>query len=176
MKKTFDISCQDMHLPIAIRRNDIVDPELLADLLNAQMRDIRIELLRRHGRCDGSRQIHQARRLIISSVAPPVALAALLRAIRVVLWFFTLRTATALGFHRWCAVLLWPIFTAEASTSAERDGVCTSLSCVVSPRHLVAVCEVVVADVELKLRDQRAAKGTRLRFKVLVAVSATCAI
>lgn len=42
-------------LPITVRRDDIVDPQLLTDLLNPQMRDISVQLLRRHRRSDGSR-------------------------------------------------------------------------------------------------------------------------
>lgn len=128
-----------MCLPIAICRHNIVDPELLADLLDAQMSDIRVQLLRGHGRLDGSRQVHQTSRLIIRSITPPVALATLLRAIGIVLRFLTLRTAAALGLDRWCAVLLRAVFAAEATACTERDGVGTRTARVVSPRHLVKV-------------------------------------
>ena len=130
-----------MCLPIAISRHDIVDPELLADLLDAQVSDIRVQLLRGHGRLDSGRQVHQTRRLVIRGITPPVTLATLLRAIRIVLGLFTLRTAAALGLDRWCAVLLGPIFASKATACAKRDGVGTRTARVVSPRHLVTLVQ-----------------------------------
>ncbi len=41
--------------PISVRRNHIVDPQLLTNLLNTQVRYVGIKLLSSHGRGDGSR-------------------------------------------------------------------------------------------------------------------------
>ena len=131
-----------LYSPIAIRRHNIVDPELLADLLDAQVSDIGIQLLRGHGRRDGSGQVHQARRLVVSGIAPTVALATLLRAIGVQLRFSALRAAAAFVVRWWCGILLGAVFATYATATPERDGVGTRAAGVVSPRHLAAVVRV----------------------------------
>ena len=131
-----------MYSPIAIRRHNIVDPKLLADLLDTQVSDIGIQLLRGHGRLDGGRQVHQASGLVVSSIAPAVALATLLRAVGIQLRFSALRAAAALVVCRWCSILLSAVFAAYATAVPERDGVGTRAAEVLSPRHLAAVVRV----------------------------------
>ena len=130
----------ELDLPIAIRRHDIINPQLLADLLDPQMRDISVQLLGRHGRRDGCRQVHQAGGLVVRSITPPVPLATLLGAIRIELWLpgHRLWAAAAFGFVGAAAILLGPrpILISKATAVAQRDGVGARAACVVPPRHL----------------------------------------
>lgn len=61
---------------VTIRRHDIVDLELLRDLLDAQVQRVRLELLAGHVGQDGRGEAHEAGRLVVRRVAPPVALLA----------------------------------------------------------------------------------------------------
>ena len=127
-----------MYSPIAIRRHNIIDPQLLANFLNTQVRHIRIQLLGRHGRRDGSRQVHQAGRFVIGGITPSIALATLLGAIRVELGFFALRAAAALGGLDRRSVIVWcavAVVASEAAAITEWDSVCAGLAEVLSPRH-----------------------------------------
>lgn len=63
-------------LPIAISWNDIVDPQLLADLLDSQMQRVGLELLARHVRLDHCRQTREVGRLVVGGIAPSVSLLA----------------------------------------------------------------------------------------------------
>jgi len=125
--------------PISVRRYHIVDPQLLTNLLNTQVRYVGIELLSSHGRGDGRGQIHQARRLVLRRVAPSVVLAPLLGAIGIQLWLSTVRAATTLvverGRGRTICLRGRIVITTEAATIPERDGVSTGLSDVAPPRH-----------------------------------------
>ena len=132
-----------MYLPVAVSGNNVVNPQLLADLLHAQVGDICIELLGSHGRGDGRRQVHQASGLVVGGITPPVPLAPLLRAVGVELRLTALRTATALAIRcrRRHRAVLSAIIGADAPTTSEWDGVRTRGSWVVSPRH---VCDVLL--------------------------------
>ena len=71
-------------VPISIRRDDIVDAELLTDLLDTQMQHIGIELFSGHGRTDRCREAHEAGSLVLINVTPSVALLAAFGAIYIV--------------------------------------------------------------------------------------------
>ena len=122
-----------MYPPVTIRWDDIIDPELLADLLDTQVRHVGIELLSSHGRRDGSGKIHEACSLVLRSIAPSVALATLLGAVRIELRFFPLRAAATLGVT--AAISLWPVVITEATPRTKRNGIRASLTGVVPPRH-----------------------------------------
>ena len=68
-------------LPVAIRWDDIVDPQLLTDLFDAQMQSVSFELLICHVGHDHGRKTHQSSSFILFRVTPSIALLALLRAI-----------------------------------------------------------------------------------------------
>ena len=69
--------------PVTIGWDNIVDPQLLADLLNTQMQCVGVELLACHVSEDGSGQVHQTSSLVVSRVTPSVALLSLLGAVGV---------------------------------------------------------------------------------------------
>jgi hypothetical protein len=123
--------------PITISWNNIVDPELLADLLNPQMGHVCIQLLSSHGRRDGRGQVHQTSRLVIRRIAPAIALATLLGAIRVQLRLFRhgLGTATTLALVRRGSKVRCSIRVAAATTGAERDVIRTGAAGLIAPRH-----------------------------------------
>lgn len=126
--------------PIAVSRDHVVDPQLLADLLNPQMRNIGVQLLGSHRRSDGSWEIHQPSRFVVCRIAPPVSLPSLLGAVGIELRLAALRAASALRIdrRRGCRTAIWAVITAEAATRAQWDGVSTGLPEIVSPRHLCA--------------------------------------
>lgn len=129
------------NIPVTIRRHNIVDAQLLANLLNPQMRHVGVQLLGSHGRRDGGRQVHQARSLVVARIAPSVALAPLLGAVGVELDLSRLRAAAAFGLGGCgdglgCCIVL----SAKATAAPERDGVGARLAEIASPRH----AEVVV--------------------------------
>ncbi len=61
-------------LPVAICRDHIIDPELLADLFNAQVQSVSLELFAGHIGRDGSRKTHQAGCLVLCNITPAVPL------------------------------------------------------------------------------------------------------
>jgi hypothetical protein len=121
--------------PVTVGWHDIVDAQLLADLLDAQMGHVGVQLLGGHGRSDGSRQVHETRRLVVRRISPAIALASLFGAVWVELWLGLdsgLWTAAALHVARWL-FRRRGLVVAEAAL-AQRDGVGTGLSSL-SPRH-----------------------------------------
>ena len=69
------------HVPISIRRDNVVDPELLTDLFDTKMQCICLKLLIGHICHDQSRESHQTRCLVFLGIAPSVPLLALLDSI-----------------------------------------------------------------------------------------------
>lgn len=65
-----------MYIPITISRDDIVDPQLLANLLDAQMQSVRLKLLASEVGHDHGGQAHQTCCLILLLVTPAVTLLA----------------------------------------------------------------------------------------------------
>ena len=131
--------------PITISRNNIVDPKLLADLLNPQMGHISIQLLSSHGRSDGRGQVHQTSGLVVRRITPAIALATLLGAIRVQLRLFRHRlgTATTLALVRRGGKVRCSIRVASAAASAERDVIRAGAAGLIAPRHGWRVVEVL---------------------------------
>lgn len=124
----------DKDSPVAISGNNIVDPELLADLLNPQMGHISIELFRGHGRSDCGGQVHEASGLVVRSITPTITLATLLGAIRVQLRLFwhRLRAATTLALVRGRGVggrFTW------TTARSQRDVVGAGAARLIAPRH-----------------------------------------
>jgi hypothetical protein len=64
------------NLPIAIGRHNILDPKLLADFFDTQMKSVSLELFTCHVCHDGSRKSHEASSLVVSGVAPTISLLA----------------------------------------------------------------------------------------------------
>jgi len=62
--------------PVAIGGNNILDPKLLTDLFNTQMKRVCFELFTSHVRHDGSWKSHEASSLVVSGVAPAISLLA----------------------------------------------------------------------------------------------------
>ena len=69
-------SCRDMEqiLPITIGRDDIVDPEFLADLLDTQVKGVSFELFICHVGHDHSGQSHKPSSFILLGISPSVSL------------------------------------------------------------------------------------------------------
>ena len=65
-------------VPVTIRWDDIVDAELLADLLNTEMKRISLKLLIGKVCHDHRGQAHETGSLVLLRIAPTVALLALL--------------------------------------------------------------------------------------------------
>jgi len=63
-------------LPVAIGGDNILDPELLTDFFNAQMKSVCFELFASHIRHDSSWKSHKASSLVVSGVAPTISLLA----------------------------------------------------------------------------------------------------
>ena len=143
-----------MYIPITISRDDIVDPQLLADLLNAQMQSVRLKLLASEVGHDHGGQTHQTCCLVLLLVTPAVALLAPFDAIgRRISCFqknisidsktriregeltsnWTAATLRSIGQGRRNGATLIFLITPEATTP-QRDivGTCDSL---VAPRH-----------------------------------------
>jgi hypothetical protein len=64
------------NLPVAIGRDNILDPKLLADFFDTQMKSVSLELFTCHVCHDGSRKSHEASSLVVSGVAPAISLLA----------------------------------------------------------------------------------------------------
>jgi hypothetical protein len=64
---------EGLYPPIIVTRNNIVDPQLLANLFNTKMQDIGIELLSSHGGLNRSWKTHQACCLVVVGSPPSVA-------------------------------------------------------------------------------------------------------
>lgn len=75
------LSEREGHLPIAICWDDIIDPQLLTDLFDAQMQSVSFELLICHVGHNHGRKTHQSSSFILLRITPPIALLALLGAI-----------------------------------------------------------------------------------------------
>ena len=69
-------------LPVAICWDNIIDSELLAYLLNAQMKSVRLKLFASHVRHNRRRESHETCSFILRRVAPTVSLLATSLAIR----------------------------------------------------------------------------------------------
>ena len=69
------------YLPVTISRDHIVDPKLLADLLDTQVQSVSFQLLASKVRHNHCRQAHQTGRLVLLLISPTVALLASLNAI-----------------------------------------------------------------------------------------------
>ena len=124
----------DTDSPVAVGWNNVVDPELLADLLNPQMGHISIELFRSHGRSDCGGQVHEASGLVVGCITPTITLATLLGAIRVQLRLsrHRLRAATTLALVRGRGVggrLAW------TTARSQRDVVGAGAARLIASRH-----------------------------------------
>ena len=69
--------------PVAIGWNDIVDAQLLANLFDAQMQCVGVELFTGHIAHDSSWQVHEASSLVVRGISPAVALLSLLGSVGV---------------------------------------------------------------------------------------------
>ena len=76
-----------LYSPVAFGRHDIVDAQLLADFLDAEMEGVRLQLLAGHVGRDGRRQAHEARSLILRHITPSVTLLPPARAVGFGSWF-----------------------------------------------------------------------------------------
>lgn len=68
-------------IPVAVCWDHIVDAQLLADLLDAKMKRVRLKLLAGHVGHDGGGQAHEASSLVLRRLTPTAALLSLARAI-----------------------------------------------------------------------------------------------
>ena len=127
----------DTDSPVAVGWNNVVDPELLADLLNPQMGHISIQLLSSHGRSNCGGQVHEAGGLVVRCITPTITLATLLSAIRIQLWLFghRLRAATTLAFVRGREVGRAGRRVARTAARSQRDVVGAGATRLVAPRH-----------------------------------------
>lgn len=57
--------------------NNVIDPQLLADLLNSQVQRVRFELFLGQIADESSGQAHETSGLVLEGIAPPIALATL---------------------------------------------------------------------------------------------------
>jgi hypothetical protein len=123
--------------PVAISRNNIVDPELLADLLNPQMGHVCIQLLSSHGRSNCGGQVHKASGLVVRCITPTITLATLLGAIRVQLRLFRhrLRAATTLAFVWRRGEIGGSVRVASTAAGTQRYVVGAGAASIVAPRH-----------------------------------------
>ena len=67
---------QGRNLPVAISRDDIIDPELLTNLFNTQVKSVGLELFAGHVGHDRSWKSHQTSCLVLCGVTPTVSLLA----------------------------------------------------------------------------------------------------
>lgn len=68
-------------LPVTVSRNDIVNPQFLADLFDAQMQSVGLELFACHVGHNSGRKAHEAGCFVLRGIAPSVALLATARTI-----------------------------------------------------------------------------------------------
>jgi hypothetical protein len=133
--------------PITIRRDDVVDTKLLADLLNTEMQRISFELLVGKVCHDQSWKPHEACSLILLRVSPSAAFLTLLRSIgRGICSNRTSATFNAIigrpkGNSRIAAVIILSFVTSEPAP-AERNIIRASYS-LITPGHDVVCCQKV---------------------------------
>jgi hypothetical protein len=141
--------------PITIRRDDVVDTKLLADLLNTKMQRISFELLVGKICHDQSWKPHEACSLILLRVSPSVALLTLLQSIgRGICLNRTSATLNASisrskGNSGIAAVIILSFITSEPAP-AERNIIRAGNS-LITPGHDVVFC----CQKRLMLREQK---------------------